>query len=80
MPARWCGLMTAGMMADRSPVIGLTREYRQDWSFSRIICIDFDRPQWVRIPKVASHYTKFKKGEVTGGDSSKSVWESDNVF
>ena len=57
-PARWCGLMTVGMMADRSSVIGLTREYRPNWSVSMILCRDFDRPQWVRIPKVALHYTK----------------------
>ena len=44
------------MMADRSSALGLTREYRPDRSFSRILCIDFDRPQWVRIAKVALHY------------------------
>ena len=49
--------MTVGMMADRSLVIGLTREYRPNWSFSMILCRDFDRPQWVRIAKVALHYT-----------------------
>ena len=43
-PARWCGLMTVGMMADRSSVSGLTREYLPDWSFSRMFCIDFDIP------------------------------------
>ena len=57
-PARWCGLMTVGMMADRSSVIGLTREYRPNWSFSMILCRDFDRLQWVRIAKVALHYRK----------------------
>ena len=57
-PARWCGLMTVGLMADRSSVIGLTREYRPNWSFSMILCRDFDRPQWVRIAKVALHYKK----------------------
>ena len=36
--------MTVGTMADRSSVIGLTREYRPDWSFSMILCRDFDRP------------------------------------
>ena len=55
-PARSCGLMTVGMMADRSSVIGLTREYRPNWSFSMILCRDFDRPQWVRIAKVALQY------------------------
>ena len=55
-PARWCGLMTNGMMEDRSSVIGLTREYRPNWSFSTILCRNFDRPQWVRIAKVALHY------------------------
>ena len=55
-PARWCGLMTVGMMADRSSVIGLMGEYRPDWSFSRILCRDFDRTQWVVIAKVALHY------------------------
>ena len=53
--ARWCGGMTVGMMADRLSVIGLTMEYRPDWSFSRIICIDFDRSQWARISEVALH-------------------------
>ena len=52
-PARWFELMTVGMMAHRSSVIGLTMDYRADWSFSSILCIDCDRPQWVRIAKVA---------------------------
>ena len=55
-PARWCGLMTVGMMADRSSVIGPTREYRTNWSFSMILRKDFDRPQSVRITKVALQY------------------------
>ena len=55
-------MMTIGMMADESSVIGLTREYRPDWSFSRILCIDFDRPQWVRIAKVALHYNCIRQG------------------
>ena len=57
-PARWCGLMIVGMMADRSSVIGLTREYLPNWSFSMILCRDFDRPQWVRIAKVALQYSQ----------------------
>ena len=56
MPARRCGLMTVGMMADRSSVIGDRREYLPYWSFSTILCIDFDGPQWVRIAKVALRY------------------------
>ena len=56
-PARWCGRITVSMMADGSSVIGLTTEYRPDWSFSRILCIDFDRSQWVGSAKVALHYT-----------------------
>ena len=51
--------MTVGMMADRSSVIGLTREYLPIWSFSMILCRDFDGPQWVRIAKVALHYNAF---------------------
>ena len=54
--------MTVGMMADRSSVIGLTREYRPDWSFSRTLCKDCDRPQWVRIAKVALHYRYLNRG------------------
>ena len=62
-PARWYGLMTVGMMADRSSVIGLTREYRPNWSFSMILCRGFDRAQWVRIAKVALYlqaYARYK--------------------
>ena len=58
-PARWLGLMTVGMMADRSSVIGLTMECGPDGLFSRILGIHFDRPQWVRIAMVALHYCKF---------------------
>ena len=59
--ARWCGLVTVGMMADRSSVIGLTREYRPNWSFSMILCRDFDRPQWVKIAKVALPYSTHRE-------------------
>ena len=54
-PARWWGLKAFSIIADRSSVIGLTMECRPDWSFSRILCIDFDRPHRVRIAKVAWH-------------------------
>ena len=37
-------------------MIGLTREYRPDWSFTTVSCMDVDRPQWVRIAEVAVHY------------------------
>ena len=57
-PARWCVLMTVGMMADRSSVMGITREYQPDWSFSKILCMDFVILQWVRIAKVELHYNK----------------------
>ena len=43
-------------------MIGLTREYRPNWSFSMILCRDFDRLQWVRIAKVALHYTPHPVG------------------
>ena len=74
-PARWCGLMTVGMMADRSSVIGLTREYRANWSFSMILCTDVYRPQWVRIAKVALHYTEPDERP----DAIHQVWRSGRV-
>ena len=40
-------------------VIGLTMERRPDWPFSGILCIDFDRPHWVRIVKVTLHYNGY---------------------
>ena len=63
--------MTVGMSADRSSVIGPTRKYRPDWSFSRILCIDFDRPQWVRIAKVALHYNANKRISVDNYSTEK---------
>ena len=62
-PARRCGQLTVGIMADRSSVIGLTREYRPDLSVSKILCMDFDRPQWVRIAKGALHYISMANSE-----------------
>ena len=44
------------MMAERSSVIGLTREYRPNWSVAMILGRDFNRPQWVRIAQVALQY------------------------
>ena len=40
----------------------LTMERRPDWLFSRILFIDFDRPHWVRIAKVALHYSRKRCG------------------
>ena len=52
--------MTVGMMAEGSSVIGVTREYRPNWSFSMILCRDFDRSEWVRIVKMPLHYTTIR--------------------
>ena len=53
MPDPWSELMKFGIMADRSSVIGRTNVCGTDWSFSRILRIDFDRSHLVRIAKVA---------------------------
>ena len=58
--------MIVGIMADRSSVIGLTREYRPNWSFPMILCRDFDRPQLIRIAKVALHCKLIWKRVVKG--------------
>ena len=50
-PARCSRLMIGGMMAGRSSVIGLMMEFRPELSFSRILCIDFDRPTRLESPK-----------------------------
>ena len=45
------------MMVEWSSAIELTIECGPDWSFLRIVCIDLDRTQLVRIAKVALHDT-----------------------
>ena len=51
--------MIVSMMADRSSMLRRMREFRSNWSFSTILCRDFDRPEWVRTAKVALHYKLF---------------------